>query len=233
MAEPITGAMIAQGVGVLAGGIQSLIGAGQARRANRNLKRLFSQRKAYQTPEEIFEILQLTQSNASQGFSDETLQVLEGNAGRGLSATLGSATRSGADPNQLSGVLDNYFQNIFKIGTENELVKMKKFDDFTNALRTVADNRTAEWQSEENLIKDQMQAEAAKLGAGQMNLSSGLNLAFNGITNLLAGDLYGESGKKPPPGSAGVNTDPYTATTVPQRRLGLTIGSTAGNYLRN
>lgn len=222
---------IAMGVGAATGIIQSLIGGGQARRANRNLKRLFSQRKAYKTPEEIFEILQLTQSNASQGFSDETLQVLEGNAGRGLSATLGSATRLGADPNQLSGVLDNYFQNIFKIGTENELVKMKKFDDFTNALRTVADNRTAEWQSQENLIKDQMQAEAQKVGAGQANLKSGLNLAFGSIAALAGGNLYGQNTPPPSDTPAGVDTSAYTTTTVPQSRLDLTNSSPAANIV--
>lgn len=234
MADPlITGPIIAQGVGALVGGIQSLIGGGQERRANRRLKRLFSQRKAFQTPEEVFELLNLTQSNAAQGFSDETLGFLEGGASRGLAASLGTATRLGADPNQLSGVLDTYFQDIFKIGTENELVKMKKFDDFSNAVRTVAQNKEAEQISRDNLIKDQMQAEAQKVAAGQTNVNSGLNLAFNALTSLFGGNLYGGGNNQSPvPALTGVNTAPYTATTIPQRRLDLSVGSTVGNYSR-
>lgn len=223
---------VAMGIGALAGGIQALIGAGQAKRANRNLKRLFSQRKAYSTPSEIFEILELTQSNASQGFSDETMQFLEGGASRGLASTLGAATRLGADPNQISGVLDSYFQDIFRIGTENELVKMKKFDDFTNALKLVSDSRSAEWASEDNLIKDQMQAEAQKVGAGQANVQSGLNLALGAGVALLGGNMYGE---QPPAGNVPTSTSAraanYTVTTpTPTVRPNLSIGNQRGNF---
>lgn len=222
MAAPI----IAAGLGALVGGIQSLIGGGQAKRANKELKRLFSQRKSYSTPSEVFDILNLSQFNAQQGFSDDTMSFLEGQAGAGLSAGLGTASKLGADPNQLSGIIDNYYKDIFKVGAESDLVKMKKFDSFSNALNMVAENKTAEWQSEENLIKDQMQAQAQILGAGQQNIQSGLNATLGSISALLTGGLYNT--KKPNAKEIIAST---TAATVPAAKVvDLSIDKQRGDF---
>lgn len=180
------------GLGAVAGIAQSIIEGGKAKKANRELDSLFKKRTKYQTPKEIFDILNLTTSNAAQGFSDETNAYLTGQAGAGLSSGLGAASRLGADPNQLSGLLDNYFQNIFKIGNENELVKMKKFDSLTNAINLVSQHKDAEWQSQENLIKDQMQSVAARVGNAQIGVNSGINLAFQGLSSLASAGLYDE-----------------------------------------
>lgn len=220
--------LIAAGIGAAAGLVQSLIGGGQAKRANKELKRLFSQRSAYSTPSEIFDILNLQQFNAQQGFSDDTMSFLEGQAGAGLAAGLGTTQRLGGDPNATAGLIDNYYKDIFKIGAESDLVKMKKFDSFTNALNMVAENKTAEWQSEENLIKDQMQAAAQKVGAGQQNIQSGLNATLGSISALLTGGLYNQ--KKPNAKEIIAST---TAATVPALKpLDFSIGSQVGNYSR-
>ncbi len=218
--------LIAAGVGAAIGGIQALIGGGQAKRANRDLKRLFSQRSAYQTPSEIFEILNMQQFNAQQGYSDQTMSFLEGQAGAGLSAGLGTAQRLGADPNQLGGIIDNYYQDIFKVGAESDLVKMKKFDSLTSALQLVAQNKEAEWQSQENLIKDQMAAAAQRLGAGQQNIQSGINTGLGALSSLASMGLYNS---KPP--NTGSLTASNTAATVPATQpIDLTIGNQRGNY---
>ncbi len=219
--------VIAGGVGAAIGGIQALIGGGQARRANRDLKRLFSQRKAFQTPSEVFEILNMQQFNAQQGYSDQTMSFLEGQAGAGLSAGLGAAQRLGADPNQLGGIIDNYYQDIFKVGVESDLVKMKKFDSLTSALQLVAQNKEAEQVSADNLIKDQMQAAAAKLAKGQQNIQSGLNFGIQGLTNAISGGLFGKKDNNNQDDSVG----PYIATTAPAGRVpDLTIGNQRGNF---
>lgn len=173
--------------------VQSIIGINQEHKANKKLQSFFRQRKAFSTPSEIFDMLNLSQLNASQGFSDQTLQYLTGQAGSGMAKTLGVAERLGADPNDLSSVLDSYFQDIFKIGSENDLLKMQKFDRFSNALQVVASNKEAEWQSRENILKDQMQAEAQKVAAAQANVQSGLNLTLAGLSSLGSSDLYGDT----------------------------------------
>lgn len=169
---------------LIAGGAQSIIGAIGQGKANKQLNRLFKQRQAYQTPQEIFDIVNMTANNAQTGLGAETLDYLTGQADRGLSSSLDAATRLGADPNQLSGLLDSYFQDIFKIGNENELAKMKKFDSLISANQLLAQNKDAEWASRENILKDQMQATGAKAAAGLQNVQSGVNLGLNALTAL-------------------------------------------------
>lgn len=223
MAAPV----VAAGINLAVGGLQTLLNAGKEKKANKELKRLFSQRKAFQTPEEIFDILNLTQFNAAQGFSDDTTAYLTGEAGAGLAGSLGTATRLGADPNALAGTIDQYYKDIFKIGAESDLVKMKKFDSFTNALNLVAENDAAEQISADNLIKDQMQAVASRVGAANQGQQSGLNLALSSLSALAGMGLYGD--KKVPNRSNIIASN--TAATVPVAKpLDLTIGNQRGNY---
>lgn len=182
--------LAAQGATSLIGAVQIISDLTKAGKANRNLSRLFKQRRAFQTPSEIFDIVNAQESNAASGFSPETLQYLTMGANTGLASTLGSATRLGGDPNNFSSILDTYSRGIFSIGKENELVKMKKFDGLMNALQLLASNKEAEWLSEENLIKDQMAAEAQKIGAAEKGVGSGANLLVNSISAFGATDIY-------------------------------------------
>lgn len=218
--------------GIAIGGIQALIDAGKAKRANRDLKRLFSQRKAFKTPSEVFDILNLSQFNAQQGFSDDTMAYLTNQAGAGLSAGLGAATRLGADPNQLSGMIDQYFSNIFRVGAESDMVKMKRFNDFSNALQLVAANEEAEQISKDNLIKDQMAAASQRLGAAQTGIQSGLNFAVNSAAILASNDIYGLNKKRRPDlPPAGVDTSAYTVTEPSAtRKVDLSTGTQRGNF---
>lgn len=218
--------LIVPGLGVVAGLAQSIIEGGKAKKANRELDSLFKKRSAYKTPKEVFDILNLTTSNAAQGYSDESLNYLTGQAGAGLSAGLGAATRLGADPNQLSGLLDGYYQDIFKIGNENELLKMKKFDSLTNAINLVSQHKDAEWQSQENLIKDQMQSVAARVGNAQKGVNSGLNLALQGLSSIGSAGLY----DTPRPNRSNVIASNVPATVPLGRAIDLTIGDERGMF---
>lgn len=222
MAAPVVAAAITGGVGLL----QNFINAGKEKKANKELKRLFSQRKAFQTPEEIFDILNLSQFNAAQGFSDETTSYLTGQAGAGLAGSLGAATRLGADPNALSGTIDQYYQDIFKVGAESDLVKMKKFDSFTNALNLVAENDAAEQISADNLIKDQMQSVASRVGAANTGQQSGLNLALSSLASLASNNLY----KTKQPNGREIMASTVPATVPAGRAVDLTIGNQRGNF---
>lgn len=224
MALPV----VAAAIGGLTGTIQSLIGSGQIKRGNRELNRLFSQRQAYQTPQEIFDILNLTQFNAAQGFSDETMSYLTNEAGAGLASSLGAATKLGADPNNLSALVDNYYKDIFKIGGENELQKLKKFDSLTNAIQLVAQGKDAEWQSEENILKDRMQAAASKVAGGQANLQSGLNATISSMASLASMGLYN---KKPQTGG-GVDASTVPATVPANTAMNFSIGNQVGPFRR-
>lgn len=185
-------APITQGIGAVAGLAQTLISNAKEKKENKKLNRFFSQRKAFKTPQEIFDNLYLQESNL-QGYSDSTLGYLTGEAGAGLSSGLGAATRLGADPNQLSGLVDNYYKNIFSIGAGSELARMKQFDSVTNAMLLLAGNKEAEEVSKDNLIKDQMQAVSSRVRAAGVGVQSGANLLLNSVANLGATGLYGST----------------------------------------
>jgi len=232
--DPVSASVSA--LNLLVGGAQALIGGGQVKRANEEMGRLFKQRKAYQTPEEIMQIVQMQQNNAQTGFGAETTEYLTTGANRGLAAGLGTAKMLGADPNALGGILDGYFQDIFKIGGENELLKMKKFDGLIDATKLLAQHKDAEWQSEENLIKDQLQAASAKAGAGQLNLQSGINLGLNALSSFATNNLYNNT-----PASSGQDMEvtetigaPPATVNIPSintRQLGQQAGNTVDEVI--
>ena len=58
---------LAAGVTVGTGLVQTAIGAEKQRKANKQLKKLFSKREKFQTPKEVFDILNSTQYNAQSG----------------------------------------------------------------------------------------------------------------------------------------------------------------------
>lgn len=224
MALPV----VAMGITGAISAIQGLIGDGQIKEGNQELKRLFSKREAFQTPQQILDIVNMAQFNASQGYSDETINYITGQAGAGLSSTLGAATKLGADPNNIAALIDGFYQNIFKVGAESELVKMKKFDSLTNALNLLAENKAAEWQSQDNLIKDQMQAAATKVAGGQQNLQSGVNTALSSLSALATNGLYNT---KTPSNTVQASTVPATVPASPLRDF--SIGNRVGGFYRN
>lgn len=178
--------------GLVGGVVQGIAAKKQMNEENEKLDALFAQRTAFKTPKEAYDILNLSQSEAQQGFSDQTMDYFTGQAGAGLAGTLGVAKRLGADPNQLDSVLDRYYGDIFRIGAESDLVKMKKTDQFTKALGLIGANKEAEWQSQENIIKDQMQAASSRFDAQNAQWNSAFGLLTNSATNLAIDDLYTE-----------------------------------------
>jgi hypothetical protein len=183
---PVTASLVTAGIG----GIQSIIGAIGQGKANKKLNKLFKQRTAYQTPKEIMDVLNSTQYNAQSGYDPQTLDFLTNSADRGFATQTGTALRLGADPNLISGLDDKYLQDIMRIGSDNATLQLQNFDKFLNAKTLVAENKTAEWQSREDLLKDQIQAVAGKAAAGAQNVNSGINTVVQAGSNLAASQLF-------------------------------------------
>lgn len=177
---PVTAGVIGAGAGL----IQTVIGAIGQGKANKQLKKLFKQRTTYETPAEVFDILNSTQYRAQSGYDPQTLDFLTNSADRGFATQTGTALRLGADPNTISGLDDKYLQDIMRIGSDNATLQLQNFDKFLNAKSLVAENKTAEWQSREDLLKDQMQAVAGKAAAGAQNVNSGINTVVQAGANL-------------------------------------------------
>ena len=180
---------IASGV---AGAVQGVVGAGMAIAGSGKLKKLLAQRKGYMTPDEVFQILQAAENNLG-GLDPETLQLITGQADRAFSSSVTAATRLGADPNQLSALLDQRIQAGFKIGSENQLANIRSFEKYLSALNLVADNKAAEQKSKEDILKDKIQAASAQTKAGFDMIGSGLSTSLAGFSSDKTSKLFSDN----------------------------------------
>lgn len=182
---------VTAGIGLL----QTGIGASRQGKANKKLKKLFAQRQSFQTPKEVFDILNSTQYNAQSGFDPQTMTFLNNSADRAFATNTGTALRLGADPNVVAGLDDQYLQSIMKIDSDNSLLQLQNFYKFLNAKQLVASNKEAEWASKEDILKDEMQMYGQKAKAGADNVNSGLNLIGQGVSNYFSSQLYADAMK--------------------------------------
>ena len=156
--------------------------------ADAKMKELLAQRTAYKTPDEIWKILNATLSQA--GGDTITRDFQTNQIDRSFSQIMGTATRLGADPNDLSTLFDQKIQGIMKVGQEFHASNMEAFSKIMGAYNLVADNKAAEWKSQQDIIKDQIQAAAGEKAAGGMGLVNDAN-SFIGLSAASkTGDLY-------------------------------------------
>jgi len=196
------------------------VGTGIAKnaKANKATKELLKERKPYETPDEVFKILNATQANAQSGYDAETLDYLNNQTDRAFSSAIGASELLGGDPNDLSAIFDQKMQQVMKIGAENHALNMTNFNKSLGALEMVGKSSDAEYVSEQNLIKDKLQAEAAKKAQADENIQNGLNLGLEAGSSIISGDLYGDNGSG--------NFDDWTGK---QQRQGKRIGKKLGS----
>jgi hypothetical protein len=177
-------------VGIGLAAAQTALGIVQAISGGQKTKRLLARRRAYQTPEEIFKLLNAVESRADEGYDPATLSYITGQADRAFSSSVEAATRLGGDPNLLSQLLDQRIQATFRIGAENQLLNMKNFEKYINALELLSANKAAEQKSQQDLIKDQLQAASAQQQAGLQNIGFGANTALSTLSSMETQNLY-------------------------------------------
>lgn len=213
-------------------GVQAIAGTIQTISASNKIKKLLAQRTAYKTPEEYFDILNATQSMAQNGYDPVTLDYLTNQNDRSLSSSLSAATRLGADPNQLSALFDQSVQNIFKIGAENAQLNMKNFSRYLDAMDVIGQNKAAEWSSEQDIIKDKLQAASAEKAAGIQNIGSAANAAISMSAASQTADLYGAEGTvtQGVGGSTGTMRTPGLLSSIPSASA-LNAGTSPANAL--
>lgn len=189
--------------GLVIGGAQAVLGGIQTISGNAAKKKALAQRKPYQTPQEITDILNLTESNAQQGYDPNTLAYLTNQTDRAFSGALGTAELLGANPNDLSGIFDQKIQGLMKIGAENHQSNMENLSKYLGALDSVASNKAAEQKSKQDIVKDYLQAAGQEVQTGTANISGGINTAFSSLVAGKTGGIYGQQKpakiKAPPP----------------------------------
>ena len=155
------------------------VGAANGAKAEKGIKNAMSKRKAFKTPNEVFEILNATE-NKSQGDTiarDFQMNQLD----TSFADILGTAETLGADPNQLSSLFGQKLQGMLQVGDQFHKSNTESWGNYINALKLVGDNKAAEQISQDNIWKDYMQSLAKKKAdANSINF-----LLFNLCNNFI------------------------------------------------
>ena len=162
-----------------------VVGAVQTGKANKRIKGALNNRKTYQTPDEIYKLLNSAE-NKSQG-DTITRDYNTNQLDMSFADALGTAETLGAGPNQLSALFGQKVNGMLQVGEQFHRTNMEAWGNYAKALAVVGENKAAEWQSEDNKWKDYMQALSKQKEAGQQTTMAGIN-------NLIgAAGMYGEN----------------------------------------
>lgn len=173
--------------------VQAGLGIYQAISGGIKSKRLMQQRRAYQTPDEIFKMLNLSLSQA--GGDTATRDFMTGQVDRNFSQGAGILSRygdAGDVANDLSFMFNQKMNQIMKVGQEFHASNMEAFSKVLGAYNIVADNAAAEWRSKEDILKDKLQAAAADKAQGIQNIANAANTFIGAQSASKTQDLYKE-----------------------------------------
>lgn len=175
-------------IAVIGGVVVAGVGVASRASANKKAKAALAKRKSYQTPDEVFQILNATQSKAQGDLQTRDFQTNQ--IDRAFSNQLEVAEMLGADPNDLSAMFDQKIQGIIQVGQQFHASNMESFGKYLGALDMVAQNRAAEYGSQQNIVKDELQAAAAQKADANATINSGINLGLSGYSAYQSNKLY-------------------------------------------
>lgn len=185
-------------VGLGLGVLQEGLGIIQGINTKKKINNLLSQEKAYQTPQQVFDILHATQNNASQGYDPNTLNYLNSQTDQAFSTAVGASARAGGDPNDLSALFGQKINSIMKIGADNHQLNTQNFSQYLSALGSVADNNAAEQKSQQDILKNKLQAAGVNMASSTGNISGGLNTILSTLSADKMARLYATNNKTTP-----------------------------------
>lgn len=179
---------------VAVGAISIGVGVVKGAKAKKDAKAAQAKIQPYKTPQEVYDVLNATQSNAGSGFDATTLDYLTNQSDNAFAGSLGTAERLGADPNALSAIFGQKINGIMEIGAQNHQMQMSNFSAYLNALSSVGANDAAEQKSKQDLLKDQLQQIAQEKQIASQQISQGINAGIAGAANYSMGKLYNPDG---------------------------------------
>lgn len=156
--------------------------------AKKRLNKLIDQLSTYTTPDAFYQGLNLTE-NKAQGDTitrDYQTNILDNMFGDYLSG----AVKLGADPNELSAAFGQKIQGLMQVGEQFHQSNTEAFSAMLNGFNALAENKTAEWASKNNRIKDKIQAENANFKSATEGMNNGINSLMSTISDQQLAKLY-------------------------------------------
>jgi hypothetical protein len=174
------------------GAIQTGVGIVKSIGSKKRINKLIDKLNPYTTPDAFYQGLNLTESRA-QG-DTVTRQFQQDQLDNAFAGYLGAATNLGADPNQLSAVFGQKIQGLMQVGEQFHQSNTEAFSAMLAGFNALAENKTAEQVSKNNLIKNRIQAENANFKTANDNIGNGLNTLLASLSSKGMMDLFKQSG---------------------------------------
>lgn len=190
------------------GAIQTGIGIVNSIGSKKRVNKLIDKLNPYTTPDAFYQGLNLTESRA-QG-DTITRQFQQDQLDNAFSGYLGAATNLGADPNQLSAVFGQKIQGLMQVGQQFHQSNTEAFSAMLAGFNALAENKTAEQVSKNDLIKNRIQAENANFKSANEGIGNGLNTLLASLSSKGIMDLFSQNGS-----SSGGGFTGSLATTSP------------------
>lgn len=146
--------------------------------------------KPYKTPQEVIDVLNATQYNATSGFDASTLDYLTNQTDNAFAGSLSTAEKLGADPNALSAIFGQKINGIMQVSAQNHQLQTQNFSTYLNALNAVGASDAAEQKSVQDQLKDQLQKIAVDKQVASQQISQGLNTGVTAWSNYEIAKLY-------------------------------------------
>lgn len=164
--------------------------------------------KPYETPQEVYDVLNATQANAQTGFDATSLQFLTDQTDQAFASSLGIAERLGSDPNTLSTIFSQKIDALKGVSAQNHQMQMQNFNAYLSALNAVGAGDAAEQKSAQDQLKDQLQKIGVDKQVATQQISAGLNTGMAAYSNYQMGKLYG-TGTTGTTGATTANSDVF------------------------
>lgn len=175
-------------VGAGIASLQAILGTIQTISGDAKAKKLMAQRTGYVTPDAVYKALNLDFSTAQGDTVTRDYQTNQ--LDRMFSQALGVSTRLGGDANDLSALFDKLIQGKIQVGQEFHKSNMEGISKVLQGYETVASNKAAEWSSQQDILKDKIQAASGEKAAGVQNIGSAANAFISMGASAKTGDLY-------------------------------------------
>lgn len=173
------------------GAVQTGIGIVNSIGSKKRTNKLIDQLTPYTTPDAFYQGLNLTESRA-QG-DTITRQFQQDQLDNAFAGYLGAATNLGADPNQLSAVFGQKIQGLMKVGEQFHQSNTEAFSAMLAGFNALAENKTAEQVSKNDIVKNRIQAENANFKTANDNIGNGLNTLLASLSSKGIMDLFSKN----------------------------------------
>lgn len=144
MAVTAAAAIVGAGVGLY----KIWQGAKAKKEAKANAARLTQ--PAYQVQNEYFQNRNLTEANATQGYTGATKDYLTSENQQGLGTGISAIESSGGNPNDIAKLYGAYLHSTNQTAAQDSQLQLKNIEDFRQANTAVAGQRTIGWSLNED-----------------------------------------------------------------------------------